>query len=1030
MALRGLFVGIDRYAHPQANWLHCARRDATALHALFTDTLGPGAELLTDQQATRAAIEAQLLSLAQCSADDLVVVAFSCHGTPGHHLATFDTDPADLAATAIPLTLLGTWFSGIPARRLLCIIDACFSGGIDAKVFIPAAAAAALGQPAGNPFDQLSGDGRLVLTATSPSEPAWEIGRFSHGLLTFYLLEALQGAEEVRDAGKISIYRLLDYVTRRVIDRSTQRGRPQHPTVRGHFDGDVTWPVFQPGPTYFAAFPERARQPVTADIMSLETYGFPPELLRAWSGSITALNQLQIDAVNDYGLLRGEHLVVSAPTSSGKTMIGELAALLGAMDRKRAFFLLPLKALVNDKQRHFAKTYEEFGLRVLRVTGDNSADIPALMRGQYDLCLMTYEIFASLVVGNPHILEQVGTVVVDEVQMIADRSRGANLEFVLTLLRMRRRAGIEPQVIALSAVIGNTNGLERWLAARLLCRSERPVPLDEGILRADGRFRYVDASGTEQLTEPVVTPVFHKGSSQDLVIPLVRKLVSEGKQVIVFRETKGEARGCAHYLAESLGLPAATDALDALPSADPSLASGELREALRHGVAFHTTDLDRDEKQVVEEHFRAPGTALRVIAATTTLAMGVNTPAEAVVVAGLEHPDGPYTVAEYKNIIGRAGRLGYAEHGTSYLIALDAHHENHYWTRYVTGAPEDLQSRFIARDTDPMTLILRVLAAARKAGVRGVPREDIIDFLEGSFGAFQSKHTAATWSWDRQQIANALTDLASHRLVESTDGGNYHLTPLGRFAGQAGVEVESILRLVEALSPLAAAQVTDPTLIVAAQLTVELDQQSFPINKKGAQKEAQSWFTELRRQGVPAPVLNALHRTAGEPHTPALRAKKAAACLLWVSDCTMSDIEAILTRHGRKFDGAAGAVRGASSRTGDLLPAVTQVAAILHPDLDLGERLARLLTRLEVGVPAAAIEIARFAGPRLSRGDYHQLVKAGLNTAEAVEGADDARLAACLGGSEERVEVVRDAARLLREQDGSAAIPGFPNYEG
>jgi hypothetical protein len=265
-------------------------------------------------------------------------------------------------------------------------------------------------------------------------------------------------------------------------------------------------------------------------------------------------------------------------------------------------------------------------------------DIPALMRGQYDLCLLTYEKFASLAIGCPHIFEQVGTVVVDEIQMIADVSRGANLEFVLTLLRIRRRAEIEPQLIALSAVIGDTNGLERWLGARLLRRNERPVPLDEGILRADGRFRFLNSSGVEQITDPVIRPEYRKGSSQDWIVPLVRKLVAEGKQVIVFRETKGAARGCALYLGEALGLPPAQLALDGLPATDPSLASTALREALSHGVAFHNSDLDRDERLIIEEQFRAAGTSLRVIAATTTLAMGVNTPAEAVVIAGLEHP--------------------------------------------------------------------------------------------------------------------------------------------------------------------------------------------------------------------------------------------------------------------------------------------------------------------------------------------------------------------------------------------------------
>ncbi len=485
---------------------------------------------------------------------------------------------------------MGTWFGRIPARRLLCVIDSCFSGGIGAKVFIPGASVPP-SQSSATPLDQLSGEGRIVLTATATTEPAWEISRFSHGLLTFYLLEALQGAEEVRDAGKISVYRLLDYVTRRVIDRATQLGRPQHPTLRGHFEGELTWPVFRPGPTYQAAFPDRSPKPVTADLSSLETYGFPSKLLRAWAGSIPALNQLQIDAINDFGLLRGDHLVVSAPTSSGKTMVGELAALLGAMDRKRAFFLLPLKALVNDKHRHFTKTYQPFGLRVIRATGEVADDIPDLMRGRYDLCLMTYEKFASLVIGCPHILEQVGTVVVDEVQMIADESRGANLEFVLTLLRMRRRVGIEPQLIALSAVIGDTNGLERWLGARLLRRTERPVPLDEGILLADGRFRFLDSSGAEQVTGPVIRRDYRKDSSQDWIIPLVRKLVGEGKQVIVFRETKGEARGCALYLAEALRLPPAQPALDSLPATDPSLASTALRDALRHGIAFHSSVL-------------------------------------------------------------------------------------------------------------------------------------------------------------------------------------------------------------------------------------------------------------------------------------------------------------------------------------------------------------------------------------------------------------------------------------------------------
>ena len=75
-----------------------------------------------------------------------------------------------------------------------------------------------------------------------------------------------------------------------------------------------------------------------------------------------------------------------------------------------------------------------------------------------------------VVLTYPHILRQAGIIVIDEAQIIANASRGINLEFLLTLIRMQRRQGIEPQTIALSAVIGDTNGLEEWLGGRLLRR--------------------------------------------------------------------------------------------------------------------------------------------------------------------------------------------------------------------------------------------------------------------------------------------------------------------------------------------------------------------------------------------------------------------------------------------------------------------------------------------------------------------------------------------------------------------------------
>jgi helicase len=161
----------------------------------------------------------------------------------------------------------------------------------------------------------LSGTPKLC---THSSQIIWaDIRKFlPAGVLTYRLLEALRGADEVRQSGKLPVYRLLDHVTRRVIDYASGLGKPQHPTLHGRIEGEFTWPVLNPGVLYRAAFPDRVRPEVTPDIQSLAAYDFPQGLLDAWAGSIPSLNRLQLDALNDFGLLEGQHLVVSAPTSS------------------------------------------------------------------------------------------------------------------------------------------------------------------------------------------------------------------------------------------------------------------------------------------------------------------------------------------------------------------------------------------------------------------------------------------------------------------------------------------------------------------------------------------------------------------------------------------------------------------------------------------------------------------------------------------------------------------------------------------
>src|ERR1700726_2836257 len=129
MTIKGIFVGVDRYASPLISNLSCSARDAQALYALFADTFGAsGMTLLVNEQATRDALSSAMTDLQHASQDDVVIVMFSGHGSDTHHLITHDADPFTLNTTAIHLDELTELFARIPASNVLLILDCCFAG--------------------------------------------------------------------------------------------------------------------------------------------------------------------------------------------------------------------------------------------------------------------------------------------------------------------------------------------------------------------------------------------------------------------------------------------------------------------------------------------------------------------------------------------------------------------------------------------------------------------------------------------------------------------------------------------------------------------------------------------------------------------------------------------------------------------------------------------------------------------------------------------------------------------------------------
>src|SRR6185436_14685589 len=113
--------------------------------------------------------------------------------------------------------------------------------------------------------------------------------------------------------------------------------------------------------------PDALRPIIGPAIAGLTAYRLPDTALEAWAERYPdGLNPLQVTAVNDYGVLAGESALLIAPTSAGKTFVGELAAVRAIAEGRKAVFLLPYKALVNEKYDDFELMYgQRLGMRII-----------------------------------------------------------------------------------------------------------------------------------------------------------------------------------------------------------------------------------------------------------------------------------------------------------------------------------------------------------------------------------------------------------------------------------------------------------------------------------------------------------------------------------------------------------------------------------------------------------------------------------------------------------------------------------------
>ena len=419
----------------------------------------------------------------------------------------------------------------------------------------------------------------------------------------------------------------------------------------------------------------------TQDRCKLSSWGLPPLILRKYElRGLTTMFPWQVECLSSPNLLeKNRNLVYSAPTSAGKTLVAEIIVIKTVTERrKKVIFILPFVSVVREKMYYFQDLLTDSGLRVEGFMGGCS---PPGGFAATDVAIATIEKANSLLnqLMEEGTLSNLGAVVIDELHLLGDSYRGYLLELLLTKLKYMtlQNVNINVQLIGMSATLPNLSLLAKWLDAELYSTNFRPVPLKElckiGTTIYDSSMKIFRS----------LSRVPELSSDSDNILQLCLETIGDGHSVLIFCPTKHWCETLAQQVAgmffklgqqdtaigrslrEELSSEAIMETLEQLKRSPAGL-DDVLRSTVSFGVAFHHAGLTMDERDVIEGAFRSG--ALRVLTATSTLSSGVNLPARRVIIRSLMFHGKPLDTLSYRQMIGRAGRMGKDTAGESILI--------------------------------------------------------------------------------------------------------------------------------------------------------------------------------------------------------------------------------------------------------------------------------------------------------------------------------------------------------------------------
>jgi len=452
-------------------------------------------------------------------------------------------------------------------------------------------------------------------------------------------------------------------------------------------------------------------------------------------------------------IVTGNHVLITAPTGTGKTMPGEFALNFFHSKGKRTIYTTPIKALSNEKFYNFTQKYPH--LSVGLITGDIKTNPDA------DVLIMTTEILLnklyqtkskstatnSSVSFEMDIENELGCVIFDEIHFIGDENRGRVWE--QTIMMLPRQI----QMVGLSATLDDPEKFAYWLETRgdIVTNDSKQVFLAKKLVRAVPLIHYsfisVHNGINKAIKDKAVQEEIRNATNKPFVIQDEKNVFNDAQyqantkllklfekheirvkrqhvlnkvtEYLVQQEmlpalcyvfSRKQLEKCAEELTTNLlefdsKVPYIVDreceqVIRKLPNYQEYLHLPEyvnLVKLLRKGVGIHHAGLMPILREMVELLF-ARG-FIKVLFCTETMSVGINLPVKTCIFTDINKFNGEVTRTlyghEYVQAAGRSGRLGLDKVG--HVIHLSNLFRNVDHTSYkamMNGKPQKLTSKF------------------------------------------------------------------------------------------------------------------------------------------------------------------------------------------------------------------------------------------------------------------------------------------------------------------------------------------------